>query len=448
MESHGKTKEALLRASLTTNFDDLRPLLHPQQDDPRVAARQVLNRINNKLEDRLTKLFSKTKTSECREMIAQHMGYFVNAFGEEVSLPFANIEFNNTCPETVYYDWDDLPEGMHIGHVQNRSYQPPRSEAEYIDNPSDLNLLYAILTHDEPRSTIRLVEKLYEPGHLFVIHVDGKEASDSTYETLVEYARYRDYVHVIPTRVRIAWGGFSMVNATLHILKYAFATDSRGRKPLDFHKVVHMASTSYPLASNTEIRQRLADYPLDANFMFVIMKPSRPSKHSWSYFVECDDALHRIYRLEPLKGENNGMELFTSSQWWIISREFAQYLAEAKPGTFVHQYLDYIKHVVVADETFFGTVLRNTEFCTKHTNRNFLHVQFDRWESDLPSSERDERKCMMKDPNHCGRSPTTMTIDYVDILELSDDLFARKVRVWSGNVCDCTFTCSVECSSL
>jgi hypothetical protein len=258
---------------------------------------------------------------------------------------------------------------------------------------------------------------------------DGKEASDATYNTLLNYSRSHTHVHIIPTRVRIAWGGFSMVNATLQILKYAFALSGEIEKPLDFHKVVHLASSSYPLASNTEIRQRLAAFPLDANFVYVIMKPSRPDPRAWNYFVECDDALHRIYRLEPMTDVKNGMELFTSSQWWIISREFAYYLAEARPGTFVHQFLDYAEYIVVADETFFGTVLRNTEFCTKHTNRNFLHLQFDRWESDLPESERDERKCMMKDPNHCGRSPTTMTVDYVDILELSDDLFARKVRV-------------------
>ena len=32
----------------------------------------------------------------------------------------------------------------------------------------------------------------------------------------------------------------------------------------------------------------------------------------------------------------------------------------------------------------------------------------------------------MKQPNHCGRSPTTMTLDYMPVLELSGDLFARK----------------------
>jgi hypothetical protein len=65
-------------------------------------------------------------------------------------------------------------------------------------------------------------------------------------------------------------------------------------------------------------------------------------------------------------------------------------------------------------------------FCHAHHNDNFLHLQFDRWENEIQTEKRDERKCLMPHPDHCGRSPTTMTIDYLPILELCDDLFARK----------------------
>jgi hypothetical protein len=328
------------------------------------------------VEARLTRLFSKAKTPECRALIGEHYGYFINAIGTEQSMPFADMELNDTCEEEKY-DTDNLPEGMHIGHVQNKTYQPP--DAEYIDDPANLKLCYGILTHDNPTATTRLINVLYEEGHTFVIHVDAKESADETFQELVEYASTRDYVHILPHpfRVRVNWGGFTMVNATLQILKYAFALDFT-HDALDFHKFVHLASTSYPIASNDEIRNKLASFPLDANLMHVIMKPTNPHNHAWHYFVECDDALHRIYRLQPLSKKNGGIDLHTSSQWFVISREFAFFLAQAKKGTFVHEFLEYVQHVVVADETFFGTVLRNTHFCAKHHNWNFLHLQFDR----------------------------------------------------------------------
>lgn len=427
-EGTDQTEHAALIEELEIDFDSLQQSgeVDLSSDDPVVAAHNALQPMLGNLEDRLAALFAKTSTTECRAKIARHFNYFLAAIGKEEGLPFADSTFVNECPEPVY-DWYNLPEGIHVGHIQNRTYQPPRNESVYIE-PEELRLLYAVLAHDDPASTIRLMDALYEPGHLFVIHVDGKEASDETYRQLVDYAATRDHVHVLcaARRVRVNWGGFSMVNATLQILHYAFCVDEVDCTPLEFHKVVHLASSSYPLASNTEIRSTITDYPLDANFLHVILKPLRPPRTSWSYFVECDDFVHRIYRLESLQNSTSGMELYTSSQWFIMSREFAEYIAEARPGTFVHQFLEYVQHVVVADETFFGTVLRHTKFCTTHHNSNFLHLQFDRWESDLPEGKRDERKCMMKDPDHCGRSPTTMTTDYADILELTSDLFARK----------------------
>ena len=414
----------------------------------KIIANDIAKQFGSALEQRLLKLFNKTKTHECRMKIATHLSYHINAIAAEESLPFTDVKFTNECDEPVYEDWSMLPEGMNIGDIQNRTYQPNRNESTYIPHMNRMKLLYVILAHDNPNATIRLIEALYEVGysHQFVVHVDGKY--DATQSSLVRYATARTHVHIVPDpyRVRVNWGGFSMVNATLQAMRYAFALDSypvvSGKKPrraLMFHKLVHLSSSTYPIASNPEIRHKLSSYPLDANFLHVIMQPIHPNQYVWHYFVECDDAIHRIYQLPHLRHATHKVNLYTSSQWFIISRQFAYYLAVAEPGSFVDQYLRYIEHVVVADETFFGTVLRHTEFCHAHHNQNFLHLQFDRWESTMPVEQRDPRKCPMPDPNHCGRSPTTMTSDYADIIELSADLFARKV---------CAFTTNLYCFTL
>jgi Core-2/I-Branching enzyme len=402
------------------------------QKTPADSASIALDIVGQSLRSRLeTELFAKAKTAECRAKIAEHLGYFLNAIGTETNLPFSDVEFPNECGEAVYEDWNNLPEDVHVGMIQNRTYQPPANETVVYPDPETMTLLYAILTHENPAATIRLVEALQESQqqHQFVVHVDAKY--DETQRVLLEYASDKQhFVHILddPYRVRVNWGGFSMVNATLQTFHYAFGlTSQTNSNPLVFDKVVHLSSSSYPLASNPEIRHTLAAFPSDANFLNIIMRPNRPAPQHWHYFIECDDALHRIYQLPVLRNDVCGIDLYTSSQWFIASREFAEYLANAESGSLVEQYLQYVEHVVVADETFFGTVLRHTKFCHKHHNRNFLHLQFDRWESELPSERRDSRKCPMPDPDHCGRSPTTMTLDYVDIMELSDNLFARKV---------------------
>jgi len=159
----------------------------------------------------LTQLFSKAKTPECRAKIAQHYAYFISAIGKEKFLPFQTFpwDLTNECPSERKYDIDNLPEGVSIQEIQERVYQPPNPKfqknedfdnstketgeqgtahaadvenettkrykhvVEYIDDPKDLKLLCVVLTHDNPNGTIRLVNALYENGHVFVIHVDG-----------------------------------------------------------------------------------------------------------------------------------------------------------------------------------------------------------------------------------------------------------------------------------
>ena len=72
----------------------------------------------------------------------------------------------------------------------------------------------------------------------------------------------------------------------------------------------------------------------------------------------------------------------------------------------------------------------------QHHNWHFLHLTFDQWENEQDLDKRDQRKCMMPDPNHCGRSPTILGLDYLDVLELSGDLFARKFDTHETRVKD------------
>ena len=136
-----------------------------------------------------------------------------------------------------------------------------------------------------------------------------------------------------------------------------------------------MASSSYPIRSNTHIRKTLASYPLDANFFSIAMKPITPHPSGWHYFVECDDAVHRIYRLKPFNRRENGVDQHMGSQWFIMSHEFAKYLAVARDRSMVQQYIEYAKHIMVPDEGFFTTVLRHSEFCSKHHNNNLLYLE-------------------------------------------------------------------------
>ena len=82
---------------------------------------------------------------------------------------------------------------------------------------------------------------------------------------------------------------------------------------------------------------------------------------------------------------------------------------------------------MVADENFFATLLKNSPLCRAHENTNLVHVQFDQWEHDKASHQvrANAAKCLMPNPNHCGRSPTVNTLEYFPVLQLADDLFIQ-----------------------
>jgi hypothetical protein len=146
-------------------------------------------------------------------------------------------------------------------------------------------------------------------------------------------------VHVLPDeyRVGVNWGGYSVVDSTLKAIQYAFGIGRPGA-PFDFHRVINVASTSYPLKSNKEIRETLNSYPLDVNLLEVRPNPNRPNPKNWHKFVECDEKVHRIYRMAIPRD----VPMFVGSQWFIISREFAKYLVDGS-SAFVTNYLEYAK---------------------------------------------------------------------------------------------------------
>lgn len=98
------------------------------------------------------------------------------------------------------------------------------------------------------------------------------------------------------------------------------------------------------------------------------------------------------------------------------------------------QFAQYAKHIMVADENYFSTLAMNSPYCADMvTTTNFVFLLFDKWEHEnktLADGRKvfnpDVRKCVNPNPQVCGRSPTTLTTEYRNLLQMSKMLFARK----------------------
>lgn len=220
-------------------------------------------------------------------------------------------------------------------------------------------------------------------------------------------------------RYNLTWGGFGIVDATLEAMSIAIYDLG-----WEFDNIINISGSTYPLVSGLEIRKTLSRYA-EKELMATSPIPTIPDPYAWHYFVECDGRLHRIGRLLPPKN----VQLYFGSQWFIITKSFGKYLLEDQD--FVLPYIKYAKHIIVADENFFATVLKHSPFCHKHVNENFLFVDFWGWEEGGGGGT---HRCLQPDPKHCGRSPRELNITIVkDLMSLNEKegevkfLFARKL---------------------
>ena len=118
--------------------------------------------------------------------------------------------------------------------------------------------------------------------------------------------------------------------------------------------------------------------------------------------------------------------MHVGSQWFSLPRHVVTWLLE---NPLPKQYESYAQYVVVADENYFSTLISNSPYCGDIVRTKNIFLLFDKWENELSGERthtRDLRKCLSPDPDHCGRSPSTLTIQFKQLLEISHALFARK----------------------
>jgi len=375
----------------------------------------------------LHRLKAKAYTDECKARIEFEYMKHMRVVSEERPSPFEDIFFHSQCERTWSETRPLMPVGMRSVPSRPPVIPPPLTNNATKKHPDDIKILYIMLVHDHADFTERLLRALDEPQHTFVVHVDLK--APDVHKQLHKFATDKQggmlgiggkksmqgALHIMTEgRQSVTWGGFSVVNATLAAMRFAW--DNK----VEFDYMIDISGTTYPLVNNKAIRTALAQRP-GFTYMDVHDKPSRPAAEMWHSYVECDDNMHRISRLASLRG----MNMYVGSQWFALPWHVVHW--------FLHNllpidYINYAKRVVVADEHYFATLFKNSPYCEELVSQNLLFVLFDKWENQKTKEreDRDKRKCLHPDPDHCGRSPTTLTLDYKRLLQTSQHLFARK----------------------
>lgn len=273
---------------------------------------------------------------------------------------------------------------------------------------------YAVLIqcHKNPQMINSLINVMNNGLFDFYIHVDKK--SDISTEIIK-----KDNVYIVPEeeRVDVKWGTYSQVEASLKLLfmaepkKYDHYILLSGEdflvKPVNelidfleenknknFINLFVSKNTNGNIQTNYDKRNQIL-------FPQCIMKKGivcRIVRRLWVTITGGYKNTFKVFR----RKDNNKIDYYFGSQWWCINKEFAKYITEFILSK--KEYVEFYKKTSCPDESFFQTILMNSDF--KETRVDYLHYI---------------------DWSQGGNSPKYLDLTDYDNIISSGKFFARKI---------------------
>ncbi|EDW78740.1 oxt [Drosophila willistoni] len=262
------------------------------------------------------------------------------------------------------------------------------------------------------RQVHRLLKALYAPEHVYYIHVD--ERQDYLYRKLLELETKFSNIRLARKRFSTIWGGASLLTMLLQCMQDLLKSNWQW----DF--VINLSESDFPVKT----LDKLVDF-LSANRGRNFVKGHGRETQKFiqkqgldKTFVECDTHMWRIGdRKLPA-----GIQVDGGSDWVALSKSFVDYVTHPrKDDELLQALLKLFRHTLLPAESFFHTVLRNTEHCHTYVDNN-LHVT--NWK------RKQGCKCQYKHVvDWCGCSPNDFKPEDWARLQATEQkslFFARK----------------------
>jgi hypothetical protein len=260
---------------------------------------------------------------------------------------------------------------------------------------NQVTIAYFILVHRFPEQFKRLFKALYHPENHYLIHLD-KKTGVGIYEDIEDFLTDFPNTYILESE-NIVWGGYSIVQAELNGMKYLLKLN------LAWDFFINLSGQDYPLKSQKIIREYLTKNQ-GSNFIKIAnqitLRPETMNRIE-NYFVETDNGFSGIpHKRTYLKD----VIPYIGGQWMILTRGCCEFICNSEE---VKKFEEYYLNTLIADESFFQTVLMNTSFDGKLIN--------------------DDKRAIIWIPDgDIKLRPKTFTEDDIKFLLEGDNLFARK----------------------
>lgn len=265
-----------------------------------------------------------------------------------------------------------------------------------------MRLAHLIICHTKPEQVKRLIIALQHPDADVYVHVD-KRVSVTPFLPLGELPN----VYLVQERVRVYWGGFSVVQATVSGFRQIL------KSGIKYDYINLLSGQSYPLKPPSAIHKFLADNP-GKLFMNIFPEWGKSAEHEHRlkqyYFAAINIrgkyTAERIARMIKPRRFPAGFVPIGRSQWFTIPTECAAYIVEFMEEN--KKIVRLFKYMWAPDELIFQSILYNSHYRSAITNDNMRYVD---WSDGEPS-------------------PKVLTMADAEKITRSGNVFARKFDMY------------------
>lgn len=262
-----------------------------------------------------------------------------------------------------------------------------------------MRIAHLILAHAYPDQLKRLIESLFHAEADFYIHIDLK----STLEDFIPQDKKKN-VYFIKKRVKVYWGAYSTVQATLN----GFNEILKSGKNYDYINL--LSGQDYPVKNVNEIHDFFKNNKNFAFMEFLLVDSQwqeaigRLDKyHLADYRFPGNFKSERLINLiTPKRKMPNGLIPVGHSQWFTITQEHVKYIVDYLQEN--KNVKRFFKFTWGCDEIIFQTILYNSKFRDHLVNNNLCYIDWSEGKA----------------------SPKIFTINDAAAIRNSGKLFARK----------------------
>lgn len=265
-----------------------------------------------------------------------------------------------------------------------------------LTNNRQINIAYLILVHRLPKQFKRMFKSLYIPNNYYLIHID-KKADQKIHSEIKEFIKDFQNTYILESE-SIVWWGYSMVQVELNGIKKLLEISAKW----DFF--INLSGQDFPMKSQKEITNYLSKNINNSYLKIAEQLLERPETMNRieNYFIDNWDNVSQIISKKRDYMEN--VIPYIGWQWMILTRKCCEFIIN---NIETKKFEKFYTNTLIADESFFQTLLMNSSFSWKIINddkRSIIWVA--EWDIKL--------------------RPKTFNNTDIDFLSINGNLFARK----------------------